>query len=136
MDRPVSIKSSSTLKREVEDLVRLIFDVEKMREAMLEFELDLQKMPLGKLSKNQIRAAYSVLSDALAALDLSGTDNVKDAKIMEASNKYVCDLTCFSKRNCYFYRIFMDDLQFADDQGYKIVKFVLSSIETTNIYAE
>ena len=100
-----SIASSSTLKPAVENLIRLIFDVQKMKDAMLEFELDLQKMPLGKLSKNQIRNAYSVLSDALAAISLPENEQGRTAKILEASNKYVA-LASFSVHFCILLRFF------------------------------
>ena len=43
----------------------MIFDVESMKKAMLEFEIDLKKMPLGKLSKAQIESAYKVLTELL-----------------------------------------------------------------------
>lgn len=38
----------SNLPDPVQDLVRLIFDVQSMKKVMLEFELDTEKMPLGK----------------------------------------------------------------------------------------
>lgn len=38
----------SKLPKPVQDLVRLIFDVNSMKKTMLEFELDTEKMPLGK----------------------------------------------------------------------------------------
>ncbi|UYV80414.1 PARP1 [Cordylochernes scorpioides] len=53
----------SKLELAVQNLICLIFDVETMKKAMLEFEIDLKKMPLGKLSKKQIEAAYKVLSE-------------------------------------------------------------------------
>ena len=50
----------------------MIFDVEAMKRALLEMELDLSKMPLGQLSKQQIQAAYGILSQALETM--SGSD--------------------------------------------------------------
>lgn len=38
----------SKLPKPVQELVRLLFDVNSMKKAMLEFELDTEKMPLGK----------------------------------------------------------------------------------------
>lgn len=43
--------------------MKLITDIDAMKEAMKEFELDLKKMPLGKISKNQLKQGYSILSD-------------------------------------------------------------------------
>uniref|UniRef100_A0A671N0C0 Poly [ADP-ribose] polymerase n=1 Tax=Sinocyclocheilus anshuiensis TaxID=1608454 RepID=A0A671N0C0_9TELE len=58
-----SAGTKSKLDKPIQDLIRLIFDVENMKKAMVEFEIDLQKMPLGKLSKRQIQSAYSLLSE-------------------------------------------------------------------------
>lgn len=53
----------SNLPKPVQDLIRLIFDVKSMQKVLLEFEIDTEKMPLGKLSKSQIQKAYGVLSE-------------------------------------------------------------------------
>ncbi len=45
----------STLAAPVQDIVRRIFDVEEMKRALLEFEIDTNKMPLGKLTKEHLR---------------------------------------------------------------------------------
>ncbi|MEQ2178721.1 hypothetical protein GOODEAATRI_017041, partial [Goodea atripinnis] len=47
-----SAGTKSKLDRPVQDLIKMIFDVESMKKAMVEFEIDLQKMPLGKLSEH------------------------------------------------------------------------------------
>lgn len=39
----------STLSTPVQDLIKLLFDVNMMKQMMLEFDLDMEKMPLGKL---------------------------------------------------------------------------------------
>lgn len=53
---------SKTLSKSVQNLIALIFDTEAMKRTMLEFELDLNKMPLGKLSQKQIRKAFEILT--------------------------------------------------------------------------
>lgn len=53
----------SKLKKPVQELIRLIFDVDIMKKVMAEYELDTEKMPLGKLSKKQLQQAYSVLTE-------------------------------------------------------------------------
>ncbi|GFS22250.1 poly [ADP-ribose] polymerase, partial [Elysia marginata] len=55
--------STSKLPRGVQEIIRMIFDVESMKKAMMEFEIDMKKMPLGKLSKRQIQSAYSILTE-------------------------------------------------------------------------
>lgn len=52
----------SKLSKPVQNLVQLLFDVDMMKNTMLEFELDTEKMPLGKLSRRQLTSAYTVLN--------------------------------------------------------------------------
>lgn len=40
----------------------MLFDVNLMKREMKEFEIDLEIMPLGKLSKKQFTDAYKVLT--------------------------------------------------------------------------
>ncbi|CAF4454564.1 unnamed protein product, partial [Adineta steineri] len=55
-------KIQSNLSPSVQDLIRLIFNVETMKKTLLSFDIDLTKMPLGKLSKNQLNKAYQILT--------------------------------------------------------------------------
>lgn len=75
----------SNLKEPIQDLMRLIFDVNEMKKVMLEFELDMDKMPLGKLSKKQIEKAYSVLTELQ---DIMKKSNPERLTLIEASNKF------------------------------------------------
>jgi poly [ADP-ribose] polymerase len=54
-------QSSSKLDSRVQDLVKLIFDLKMMENVMTEMEYDIKKMPLGKLTKGQIKNGYEVL---------------------------------------------------------------------------
>ena len=56
-------KNPSKLDKPVQDLIKLIFDVKAMKKSLVEFELDLEKMPLGKLSNEQLKKAYQLLTD-------------------------------------------------------------------------
>ncbi len=47
----------SKFQNPVQDLVKMIFNVETMKQTLLSFEIDLTKMSLGKLSKNQLDKA-------------------------------------------------------------------------------
>ncbi|KAH3844594.1 poly [ADP-ribose] polymerase 1-like [Dreissena polymorpha] len=76
--------SRSKLPKSVQDLVCMIFDVESMKKAMLEFEIDLKKMPLGKLSKKQIQSAYGVLTEAQKLVEETGSAT----QILDASNRF------------------------------------------------
>ncbi|KAF6202111.1 hypothetical protein GE061_004509 [Apolygus lucorum] len=86
-DDAVSLHTESSipskLSKAVQDLVTMLFDVDTMKKVMMEFELDLEKMPLGKLSKNQIRKAYGVLSE----LQMKDGD-IKPAVVIDATNKF------------------------------------------------
>ncbi|CAL1292484.1 unnamed protein product [Larinioides sclopetarius] len=75
---------NSKLPKPVQELICLIFDIEAMKKAMVEFEIDLKKMPLGKLSKKQMEMAYKVLGEAQQIL-VTGANN---AKITDVSNRF------------------------------------------------
>ncbi|KAK3542329.1 hypothetical protein QTP86_022480 [Hemibagrus guttatus] len=76
--------TKSHLAKPVQELIRMIFDVESMKKAMVEFEIDLQKMPLGKLSKRQIQSAYSLLTEVQQAV----SDKASEALILDLSNRF------------------------------------------------
>ncbi|VVC30258.1 BRCT domain,Poly(ADP-ribose) polymerase, regulatory domain,WGR domain,PADR1 domain,Poly(ADP-ribose) [Cinara cedri] len=75
------------LSEPVQHLIRLLFDVESMKKVMYEFELDLEKMPLGKLSHKQLQRAYSTLSELNEIMDLTDVEN-KTHNIIMATNKF------------------------------------------------
>jgi poly [ADP-ribose] polymerase len=84
-----NLNIKSKLPNPVQDLVKMIFNVETMKQALLSFEIDLTKMPLGKLSKNQLDKAYKVLTE-LQTLITNGTTTSK-TPIIDASNRfYTC----------------------------------------------
>ncbi|KAI4498125.1 hypothetical protein M0802_006611 [Mischocyttarus mexicanus] len=78
-----SIKSN--LEKPVQDLMRLIFNVENMRKVMLEFEIDMEKMPLGKISKKQIQKAYTVLTELQQLVAKSIPERTT---LIDASNRF------------------------------------------------
>lgn len=54
---------SCKLPKPVADLMRLIFDMKMINNQMKEIGYDVEKMPLGKLSKDNIAKAYGILKD-------------------------------------------------------------------------
>lgn len=74
----------SKLDTRVQDLVKLIFDINAMKKVMLEFELDMEKMPLGKLSQKQIKLAYGILNELSDLV----TKNGSNSKFVDASNRF------------------------------------------------
>jgi len=51
-----------------------------MKQDLLSFKIDLTKMPLGKLSKNQLNKAYKILTE-LQTLIINGTTTFKTVTI-------------------------------------------------------
>lgn len=80
----MSAGTKSKLAKPIQDLIKMIFDVESMKKAMVEFEIDLQKMPLGKLSKRQIQSAYSILNEVQQAV----SDGGSESQILDLSNRF------------------------------------------------
>ncbi|GAB0091469.1 Poly [Sergentomyia squamirostris] len=74
----------SKLQPPVQKLIKKIFDINAMKKVMLEFELDMDKMPLGKLSEKQIRSAYQVLTDLSKLIEGGGSNS----RFIDASNKF------------------------------------------------
>ncbi|KAF2885554.1 hypothetical protein ILUMI_20622 [Ignelater luminosus] len=74
----------SKLVKPVQELIQLIFDVNEMKKVMLEFELDTEKMPLGKLSKSQLQSAYGVLTELQNLVETGGSQS----NFIDASNRF------------------------------------------------
>lgn len=80
----VGAGTKSKLEKPIQELIKMIFDVESMKKAMVEFEIDLQKMPLGKLSKRQIQSAYSILNEVQQAV----SESAPEARLLDLSNRF------------------------------------------------
>ncbi|CAF0900722.1 unnamed protein product [Adineta steineri] len=78
-------KIQSNLSPSVQDLIHLIFNVETMKQTLLSFDIDLTKMPLGKLSKNQLNNVYQILTQ-LQILITNGSST--KTSIIDASNQF------------------------------------------------
>ncbi|XP_017873447.1 PREDICTED: poly [ADP-ribose] polymerase [Drosophila arizonae] len=74
----------SKLDPAVQKLVQLIFDVDTMKKTMMEFHIDMEKMPLGKLSLKQIQSAYTVVNEIYELIQLSGSN----ARFIDATNRF------------------------------------------------
>ncbi|RVE52809.1 hypothetical protein evm_002466 [Chilo suppressalis] len=81
----ISEDKSCTLPKPLQNLIRMIFDVESMKKVLLEFDLDTEKMPLGKLSKKQIKSGYEVLSKLMKDLQ---DNKATQGKIVDATNRF------------------------------------------------
>jgi len=69
--------------------VSLIFDIKAMENTLLELEVDIRKMPLGKLSKRNIRQGYEVLSEIQGLLEQGkSTDSIIKTRLTESANRF------------------------------------------------
>ncbi|KAM9982840.1 hypothetical protein ACTFIZ_007362 [Dictyostelium cf. discoideum] len=96
---PVNTKPSKLLQP-VQSLVNTLFDSELMKKSLTSLQFDVQKMPLGKLSQNQINKAYEVLNriqelletiekqSPLQPLSPTAQHNIKSEIIAESSKFY------------------------------------------------
>lgn len=60
---------SSKLSKPVRELIKLIFDMKMITNQMIEIGYDAKKMPLGKLSKENIKMGYEVLNELLVEVE-------------------------------------------------------------------
>ncbi|XP_013185212.2 poly [ADP-ribose] polymerase isoform X1 [Amyelois transitella] len=83
--RAMELDSKCSLPEPVQKLVQKIFDTNAMKQTMLEFELDTEKMPLGKISQKQITQGYKVLSELLKYIEKG---KVNQSKVIDATNRF------------------------------------------------
>ncbi|XP_071784252.1 protein mono-ADP-ribosyltransferase PARP3-like [Asterias amurensis] len=84
-----SKKSSSSvaackLDKPTQGLMNLIFDNNMFKEQMEDFDLDVKKMPLGKLSKAQLAKGF----DALEEIETAINNKASRPKLQELSSKF------------------------------------------------
>ncbi|XP_048755793.1 protein mono-ADP-ribosyltransferase PARP3-like isoform X2 [Ostrea edulis] len=72
-----------TLDAPTQDLLKLIFNHDMFKDAMKSFDIDVKKMPLGKLSKTQLAKGFEVLEELEQAVD---SKNRK--KMMDLSSRF------------------------------------------------
>ncbi|XVF21621.1 hypothetical protein REPUB_Repub12eG0106200 [Reevesia pubescens] len=71
------------------ELMKMLFNVETYRAAMMEFEINMSEMPLGKLSKNNIQKGFEALTEIQNILNSNAYDpSVKESLIIDASNRF------------------------------------------------
>ncbi|KAG6530002.1 hypothetical protein ZIOFF_012219 [Zingiber officinale] len=86
-------KNPSNLKSQLEprlfELMKMLFNVETYRSAMLEFEINLSEMPLGKLSKENIQKGFAALTEIQNLIcNTTYAPAVKESLIVDASNRF------------------------------------------------
>jgi hypothetical protein len=82
---------SGKLDVHVAGVVKMIFNVDTMRNTLLEMNIDSSKLPLGALSRERLLRGCSVLSD-IAAMIEQGGESPKEArermKLIDGSNHF------------------------------------------------
>ena len=81
--------NKSKLKPEILKLMSLLFDIKRFKKELKEYELDLEKMPLGKISTKQINTALQVLKDAEEYINSENCkENPNVGKFTDFTNKF------------------------------------------------
>nr|XP_054752032.1 protein mono-ADP-ribosyltransferase PARP3-like [Lytechinus pictus] len=74
----------SKLDKVTQDFVKLVFNEDMFKEQMTKFEIDVKKMPLGKLSKAQIAKGFEALEELEDAIQ----KKANKGKLSELSSKF------------------------------------------------
>ncbi|KAK7336847.1 hypothetical protein VNO77_17397 [Canavalia gladiata] len=83
------ISTDSKLPPPLIELMKMLFNVETYRAAMMEFEINMSEMPLGKLSKSNIQKGFEALTDIQNLFKTSNPDpSVKESLLINASNRF------------------------------------------------
>ncbi|KAJ4968666.1 hypothetical protein NE237_015367 [Protea cynaroides] len=82
-------KENSQLAPPLIELMKMLFNVETYRAAMMEFDINMSEMPLGKLSKSNIQKGFEALTDIQNLLKSSNHGpSVKETLLTDASNRF------------------------------------------------
>ncbi|XP_035550504.1 poly [ADP-ribose] polymerase 1 isoform X1 [Juglans regia] len=81
--------AARNLAPELVELMKMLFNVETYRAAMMEFEINMAEMPLGKLSKRNVQKGFEALTEIQNLLNNNAHDpSVKESLIIDASNRF------------------------------------------------
>lgn len=82
-------EEESKLAPPLAELMKMLFNVETYRAAMMEFEINMSEMPLGKLSKSNIQKGFEALTELQNLLNSNALDpSIKESLIVDASNRF------------------------------------------------
>ncbi|KQK20109.1 poly [ADP-ribose] polymerase 1 [Brachypodium distachyon] len=83
-------RTKSSLAPQLLELMMVLFNVETYRAAMMEFEINMSEMPLGKLSKENIHKGFEALTEIQNLLDNTGNQELalRESLIVAASNRF------------------------------------------------
>ncbi|XP_013176795.1 PREDICTED: poly [ADP-ribose] polymerase-like [Papilio xuthus] len=80
----INIESDCNLPIAVQEMIVKIFNTKIIENCLLQYDLDIKRMPLGKISKEQIIFGYEILSSLLEDFN-KGVININ--KIKDSTNK-------------------------------------------------
>eukprot|EP01107_Rhizomastix_libera_P018680 TRINITY_DN997_c0_g1_i3.p1 TRINITY_DN997_c0_g1~~TRINITY_DN997_c0_g1_i3.p1 ORF type:complete len:643 (-),score=202.36 TRINITY_DN997_c0_g1_i3:129-2057(-) len=83
--KPDAKSGGLSLDITVRELVELICDIKKMKSILIEFSIDTDRMPLGKLSQQQLKKGFLILTQLETAL-MSGT--ATKSTYLDLSNQF------------------------------------------------
>ncbi|KAK4784448.1 hypothetical protein SAY86_018816 [Trapa natans] len=87
--RKILNDEDSKLPPPVKELIKILFNVETYRAAMMEFKINMSEMPLGKLSKSNICQGFEALTDIQNLLNDRNRDpSMKESLLADASNRF------------------------------------------------
>ncbi|EGC30151.1 hypothetical protein DICPUDRAFT_41865 [Dictyostelium purpureum] len=79
----------SKLPVAVQELVKTLFDSDLMKKQLSALQFDEKKMPLGKISQNQVKMAYKALTQIQDIIETDEKENpLKQSQLMEASSRF------------------------------------------------
>ncbi|KAJ3678554.1 hypothetical protein LUZ60_002357 [Juncus effusus] len=81
----------SLLPAQLVQLMNMLFNVETYRAAMMEFEINMTEMPLGKLSKLNIQKGFEALTEIQNLLSGESSNQdpaIKESMLIAASNRF------------------------------------------------
>ncbi|OVA13922.1 BRCT domain [Macleaya cordata] len=70
------------------ELMKMLFNIETYRNAMMEFEINMSEMPLGKLSKSNIQKGFEALTEIQNLLNSNSDPSIRDSLLVDASNRF------------------------------------------------
>lgn len=77
--------SENAMSQRLRELIALMFDKDMMYAQLKSMSVDVEKMPLGKISRKQIQAAYAILNALSEALQCTP---VSRSRLVDCSNRF------------------------------------------------
>lgn len=91
-------KLESELSERIQDFISLIGDINMFNSTMKEFNIDIKKMPLGKIKKDQIEKGYDVLKTIAEDIKTGDINGQVDRLTKLTNNFYTLIPSTFGRR--------------------------------------